>query len=75
MVRSQPSKSKLFSEQQVKLGLLGRNGAGKTTIILMLLGLTEPSSGSCRVFGYDPVKKPLNVKKLCGYLPERFGFL
>jgi ABC-2 type transport system ATP-binding protein len=55
-------------------GLLGPNGAGKTTIILMLLGLTEPSSGSCRVFGYDPVKKPLDVKKLCGYLPERFGF-
>jgi ABC-2 type transport system ATP-binding protein len=55
-------------------GLLGPNGAGKTTIILMLLGLTEPSSGNCRVFGFDPVKKPLDVKKICGYLPERFGF-
>lgn len=55
-------------------GLLGPNGAGKTTIILMLLGLTEPNSGSCRVFGYDPVKNPLDVKKICGYLPERFGF-
>ena len=55
-------------------GLLGPNGAGKTTIILMLLGLTEPSSGTCRVFGHDPVKEPLEVKKLCGYLPERFGF-
>ncbi len=55
-------------------GLLGPNGAGKTTIILMLLGLTEPSSGACRVFGQDPVKKPLEVKKLCGYLPERYGF-
>ena len=55
-------------------GLLGPNGAGKTTIILMLLGLTEPSSGICRVFGQDPVKRPLDVKKLCGYLPERFGF-
>lgn len=55
-------------------GLLGPNGAGKTTIILMLLGLTEPSSGNCRVFGVDPVKKPLDVKKICGYLPERFGF-
>jgi ABC-2 type transport system ATP-binding protein len=55
-------------------GFLGPNGAGKTTIILMLLGLTEPSSGSCRVFGVDPVMKPLDVKKACGYLPERFGF-
>jgi ABC-2 type transport system ATP-binding protein len=55
-------------------GLLGPNGAGKTTIILMLLGLSEPDSGSCKVFGYDPVKNPLEVKRLCGYLPERFGF-
>jgi ABC-2 type transport system ATP-binding protein len=55
-------------------GLLGPNGAGKTTIILMLLGLTEPSSGSCTVFGFNPVKNPIGVKRICGYLPERFGF-
>jgi len=55
-------------------GLLGPNGAGKTTFILMLLGLTEPTSGSCRVFDYNPVKNPIEVKRVCGYLPERFGF-
>jgi len=55
-------------------GLLGPNGAGKTTIILMLLGLTEPTSGSCRVYGFDPIKEPLRVKRISGYLPERIGF-
>ena len=55
-------------------GLLGPNGAGKTTVILMLLGLTEPSSGSCRVCGFDPLREPLKVKRLIGYLPERIGF-
>jgi ABC-2 type transport system ATP-binding protein len=55
-------------------GLLGPNGAGKTTTILMLLGLTEPASGTARVFGFDPVREPLQVKKLVGYLPEKVGF-
>jgi ABC-2 type transport system ATP-binding protein len=55
-------------------GLLGPNGAGKTTIILMLLGLTEPTSGYSRVCGFDPLKDPFKVKRLCGYLPERLGF-
>lgn len=55
-------------------GLLGPNGAGKTTTILMLLGLTEPASGSARVFGFDSTREPLRVKRLTGYLPERLGF-
>ena len=55
-------------------GLLGPNGAGKTTTILMLLGLTEPASGSARVFGFDSTREPLKVKSLTGYLPERLGF-
>jgi ABC-2 type transport system ATP-binding protein len=55
-------------------GLLGPNGAGKTTTILMLLGLTEPASGSARVFGFDSTREPLKVKRLTGYLPERLGF-
>jgi ABC-type uncharacterized transport system ATPase subunit len=42
-------------------GLLGPNGAGKTTTILMLMGLTEPTSGSVSVIGYDPVRQPLQV--------------
>ncbi len=55
-------------------GLLGPNGAGKTTTILMLLGLTEPVSGSAQVFGHDPTREPMEVKKVIGYLPEVVGF-
>lgn len=55
-------------------GLLGPNGAGKTTTILMLLGLTEPATGTARVFDYDPTREPLKVKRIIGYLPEEVGF-
>jgi ABC-2 type transport system ATP-binding protein len=55
-------------------GLLGPNGSGKTTIILMLLGLTEPTSGGIKVHDYDPVREPFMVKRIVGYLPERLGF-
>ncbi|MBN2611896.1 MAG: ABC transporter ATP-binding protein [Bacteroidales bacterium] len=55
-------------------GLLGPNGAGKSTTILMLMGLTEPSEGSIRVDGIDPVRNPVDVKKIVGYLPEDVGF-
>jgi len=55
-------------------GLLGPNGAGKTTTILMLLGLTEPTSGSVRVLGFDPTREPLEVKARVGYLPDAIGF-
>jgi ABC-2 type transport system ATP-binding protein len=55
-------------------GLLGPNGAGKTTTILMMLGLTEPASGSVSVLGFNPIREPLQVKRQVGYLPERVGF-
>jgi len=55
-------------------GLLGPNGAGKTTTILMLLGLTDISSGQARVVGHDPVRQPLQVKRRVGYLPDAVGF-
>lgn len=55
-------------------GLLGQNGAGKTTTILMLLGLTEPTSGGARVLGLDPTRRPLEVKRRVGYLPDNVGF-
>jgi ABC-2 type transport system ATP-binding protein len=55
-------------------GFLGPNGAGKTTTILMLLGLTEPTSGTARVCGYNPTREPLQVKRIVGYLPENVGF-
>jgi ABC-2 type transport system ATP-binding protein len=54
--------------------LLGPNGAGKTTTILMMLGLTEPTSGSVRVCGIDSTSNPIEVKRRVGYLPENVGF-
>ena len=55
-------------------GLLGPNGAGKTTAILMLLGLTEPTSGSVRIVGLDPARQAIAVKEKVGYLPDAVGF-
>jgi ABC-2 type transport system ATP-binding protein len=55
-------------------GVLGPNGAGKTTTILMLLGLSDISAGTARVFGHDPAREPLAVKRLIGYLPDTVGF-
>jgi len=55
-------------------GFLGPNGAGKTTTILMLLGLTEPTSGTAHVCGYNSTREPLKVKRITGYVPENVGF-
>lgn len=61
-------------EQGEIFGFLGPNGAGKTTTILMLLGLSEPTSGHATVCGFDPTRDPLEVKTRVGYLPESPGF-
>jgi ABC-2 type transport system ATP-binding protein len=55
-------------------GLLGPNGAGKSTTILMLLGMTEPTSGTARVCGIDSTRQPILVKQRVGYLPDDIGF-
>jgi ABC-2 type transport system ATP-binding protein len=55
-------------------GLLGPNGAGKTTTILMLLGLSEPTSGTARVLDFDPTRNPIAVKRRVGYMPDNVGF-
>lgn len=55
-------------------GLLGPNGAGKSTTILMMLGLTEPTSGNATICGIDPTTHPIEVKRKIGYLPEDVGF-
>lgn len=56
------------------IGLLGPNGSGKTTTILMLMGLTEPTSGWARVLGLNPLRDPLSVKRQVGYMPDSVGF-
>ncbi|MEX2369090.1 MAG: ABC transporter ATP-binding protein [Candidatus Paceibacterota bacterium] len=55
-------------------GLLGPNGAGKTTIILSLLGLSEPTSGTVEVNGWNATSEPIKVKRITGYLPDHVGF-
>jgi ABC-2 type transport system ATP-binding protein len=51
-------------------GFLGPNGAGKTTTIRMMVGLTQPSSGTALVDGHDILKEPVEVKKTIGLVPE-----
>jgi len=55
----------------VVFALLGENGAGKTTAIRLMLGLTEPTSGDVRVLGLDSRREGLAIRRRVGYLPER----
>ena len=52
------------------VGLLGHNGAGKTTVMKMLTGYLEPSGGTARIDGLDVVADRQAVQSLIGYLPE-----
>ena len=54
-------------------GIVGPDGAGKTTTIRMLCGILAPTSGTAIVLGHDIVKKPDEVKKQIGYLSQRFS--
>jgi ABC-2 type transport system ATP-binding protein len=51
-------------------GFLGPNGAGKTSTIRMMVGLTQPSSGTAWIDGHDILKEPVEVKKTIGLVPE-----
>ncbi len=51
-------------------GLVGANGAGKTTMLRILLGLLHQTEGEVRVLGYNPVTEPLDVRARVGYMPE-----
>ncbi|MCQ3813355.1 MAG: ABC transporter ATP-binding protein [Acidimicrobiia bacterium] len=52
-------------------GLVGANGAGKTTFMSLLLGLRSPTSGQVLVFGFDPQVRGAELRALIGYGPER----
>jgi len=54
-------------------GLIGPDGAGKTTAMRIACGLLLPDAGKTRVMGYDPVKQPLQVRERIGYMPQRFS--
>lgn len=54
-------------------GFLGANGAGKTTAMRMLCGLSVPTEGSALVAGYDVMKHPEEVKRSIGYMSQRFS--
>lgn len=54
-------------------GLVGPDGAGKTTTLRMLCGLMDPSEGEARVAGHDVVRESQSVKDRIGYMAQRFG--
>ncbi len=54
-------------------GLLGPDGAGKTTLIRLVAGLLRPDSGHISVFGHDTVRESRAIADFIGYMPQRFG--
>ncbi len=56
-------------DQHTKLGILGPNGGGKSTLIKLILGILKPTTGSVRIFGQSPAQA--RQSGLVGYLPQR----
>jgi ABC-2 type transport system ATP-binding protein len=54
-------------------GLVGPDGAGKTTLMRLMAGLLIPSSGSVRVNGLDPIGDAAQLREFIGYMPQKFG--
>jgi ABC-2 type transport system ATP-binding protein len=54
-------------------GFLGANGAGKTTAMKMLIGISKPSSGNAKVAGFDVYSQTENIKKNIGYMSQKFA--
>ncbi|WP_393947475.1 ATP-binding cassette domain-containing protein [Kluyvera intermedia] len=54
-------------------GLVGPDGAGKTTLMRMLAGLLKPDEGSATVLGLDPINDDSALHAVMGYMPQKFG--
>lgn len=54
-------------------GFLGANGAGKTTAMKMLIGISKPTAGKARVAGFDVYKQAEDIKKNIGYMSQKFA--
>ena len=54
-------------------GFLGANGAGKTTAMKMLIGISKPTSGEAQVAGFDVYKETEKIKKNIGYMSQKFA--
>jgi ABC-2 type transport system ATP-binding protein len=65
----------LVLEEGAFLGLLGRNGAGKSTTLKMVTGLLAPSAGTIRLLGLDLAVEPLAIKRQIGVMPEDMALL
>jgi ABC-2 type transport system ATP-binding protein len=52
-------------------GFLGPNGAGKTTTFRMIAGILQPTSGTVEIGGIDIIRRPLEAKRLLGFIPDR----
>jgi ABC-2 type transport system ATP-binding protein len=63
-----------FSVEEGEIfGFLGANGAGKTTAMKILCGLSQPTSGKVKVAGYDVYRQTEQIKKRIGYMSQRFS--
>ena len=59
-----------FDVEPGVIGLVGANGAGKSTFLKILLGLLQPTSGEASVLGFDVRHEGTRIRSLVGYMPE-----